>query len=485
MAPKQSRAFMFTLNNPTPATDALIRGWFESGDVVYVTWQKEKAPSTGTLHMQGYVITKANEKSKAGFSLKWCKDNLSPKAHWEVRMGSHKQAEDYCRKKDSRVDGPWRLGEWKDQEDTRAEAGERIKKVTLLDVKASIDKGMTDKMLWEQHFGSMTRYSAAFDRYKLITQVGERKQPYVFFFWGPPGTGKSRRALEIADKNGGAFWYNAAGDKAWFDGYNPAQHKVIVLDDFKGNLPYTMLLRMLDRYPMQVEIKGGTVAFNPDIIIITSNTPANQWYFQDNINFDHGALLRRLQHPYGMTMEYKASTNPTVEEPLDMPALEDIYDDIVEGKLFKQFEEAVAAPTIDLTADDFVDDDEEAIARAEQASLARGETHSDENYDEDAYDFGDDPDLGEGAQPGGAVSITSDLDRDFDESPKFVSARTLRRTDEDSLVFNKPLNKAGMFKKVGPEPVQSILSFKRPTTQDNKKRRIMVSMKDNNDDDDG
>lgn len=488
-----SRTFMFTLNNPVAGINAIIKSWLDCGDVVFVTWQKEKG-AAGTEHVQGYVVTQPNPKSKSGYSIKWCKENLNGKAHWEARKGTHKQAVDYCNKKDTRIDGPWTIGAWKDEEENRAAVGERHKE-SLADVKKAIDNGATDEMLWEQHFALMTRYGNNFKNYQLVKQVGERKQPYIFFFWGEPKCGKSARAKTIGDRNGGAFWWNSSGgDRAWFDGYNPAQHKVVVLDDFRGNIPYTMLLKMLDRYPLQVEVKGNSVAFNPNIIIITSNIPANQWYHQDNPTFDNTPLLRRLAPPFGHSECMKKDPNfvqsdAEVNE-LPPPLNEDIIYMIEKGDLHdmwkKETKEAIAAPpTIDLTQDElqfWTDREEAEIARAEQASLAMGD------YEEtDSYEFASEPDLGEGAQPGGAVSITStlhdknnELERD-EVSPRWVSARTLRRTDSDQLAFMTPLHKAGMWKKVGPEPVQTLLSFRK--AQENKKRRIMVPMNDNNDDD--
>jgi len=485
MAPKQSRAFCFTLNNPVRAD--IPKDWFDAKDVVYVVWQVEVGEA-GTQHLQGYLITKENPKSKAGFTIKWCKDNLNGKAHFEPRMGTHKQARDYCTKEESRKMGtgfgPWELGHWKDQDTTRAEAGERAKKVSLLDVKATIDAGATDAMLWDKHFSAMARYSNAFKQYQLTSQVGERRQPYIVCYWGEPGCGKSMKAKEMADKNGGAFWYSSYASN-WWDGYNPSQHNVVVLDDFKGNIPHKMLLRMLDRYPLQVEVKGSTIAFNPAVIIITSNHPPNQWYFEDNVNYDHGPLLRRLDAPFGKTIEMKK--DPHFKETTlynNMPPIDDILEDLESGALFNGLEDEVnkaAKAIIDLTDDDFVEDDEEAIALAEQASMAATD------YPEDYYDFEQDPDLGEGAQPGGAVSITADLDRDFaaagaEASPRFVSARSmLRRTDSSSLVFNTPSDR-GPFKKLGTGKVQTELSWAKPAPE--KRRKIMVSMPNHDDDGD-
>jgi len=475
MAKKQSRAFMFTLNNPVRSD--IPKDWFDAKDVVFVVWQEEWAPQTHTPHLQGYCITKANPKSKAGFTIKWCKENLNGKAHWEARMGSHKQAVQYCTKDESRggsenlnndirknLYGPWTLGEWKDQEETRSEVGERSKKVNLLDVKAAIDAGATEGMLWEKHFSQMLRYGNGFKNYQLVKSAGTRVQPFVIVLWGEPGCGKSAKALEIATANGGGHWFSSTNDKAWWDGYNPHQHKVVVFDDFKGGIPYTTLLRVLDRYPLQVEGKGYTLQFNPAVIVITSNFKPNEWYFQGqaDANFDCSALLRRLEAPYGKTIEMKKT--PGFKAPEDQININEVFDDICNGAFFKELAKEVdaAKSLIDLTNDE--DFDQEEIAEAERRSLAQGE--GDDHYDCHGSFYSSDEDL-----TGRAVSITNDLDRDFNKVPHFVKASTLRRTDTSSLAFNTPLNKAGAFKKIGPQPVQTQLTWTR-------KRKVI-----NNDDD--
>ena len=51
------------------------------------------------------------------------------------------------------------------------------------------------------------------------------------------------------------------------------------------------MLRLLDRYPFQVEIKGAHVQFTSKLIVITSNKSPDSWYKCEN-----SALLRRIDH---------------------------------------------------------------------------------------------------------------------------------------------------------------------------------------------
>jgi hypothetical protein len=75
----------------------------------------------------------------------------------------------------------------------------------------------------------------------------------------------------------------------WFDGYEG--QKLVLFDDFdKGQISFRLLLRLLDRYPMQVPIKGGFVEWCPRVIYITSNLGPARWYPSE----DYMVLHRRL-----------------------------------------------------------------------------------------------------------------------------------------------------------------------------------------------
>lgn len=68
--------------------------------IKFAVWQKEEAPTTKTLHIQGYI--ELTEK----VSMKWLKENMSnDELHLEPRKGTQKQAIDYCTKEETRVEG--------------------------------------------------------------------------------------------------------------------------------------------------------------------------------------------------------------------------------------------------------------------------------------------------------------------------------------------------------------------------------------------
>lgn len=109
----------------------------------------------------------------------------------------------------------------------------------------------------------------------------------VTVFWGPTGTGKTRRAWEL----GGMDAYPKVPNTKFWDGYQG--QKVVIIDEFRGDISISNLLRWFDRYPVLVEIKGSSTILCAETVYITSNLSPREWYRDlDEATVD--ALLRRL-----------------------------------------------------------------------------------------------------------------------------------------------------------------------------------------------
>jgi len=91
---------------------------------------------------------------------------------------------------------------------------------------------------------------------------------HVIWCYGPSGSGKTRWIYDYIAENGlDAYW--AMSGARWFDGYDA--HNTLVLDDYRmENYPLHFFLRLLDRYPMRVEIKGGTRQMRATTILLSS-----------------------------------------------------------------------------------------------------------------------------------------------------------------------------------------------------------------------
>jgi hypothetical protein len=107
-------------------------------------------------------------------------------------------------------------------------------------------------------------------------------------FWGRTGTGKSRLAWEEA----GLEAYSKDPRTKWWDGYLGQAN--VVIDEFRGTIDIAHLLRWLDRYPVRVENKGGSVSLSATRFWFTSNLDPRLWYPDvDSETVD--ALVRRIE----------------------------------------------------------------------------------------------------------------------------------------------------------------------------------------------
>lgn len=270
----QLRYWCFTLNNPTDEEIESLQSLSSlNTDVTYLVFQLERGENN-TMHIQGYV------EFQRSIRLNKVKIMISRRCHLERRMGTALQASNYCKKEATRHLGPWEYGEI-----STVSPGRRN---DLNDIKQKIDAGASERTLWNEHFGTMCRYHRGISMYKVLTLTPRNFKTNVFIYWGQPGTGKSKHAAENYPD---AYWKPRG---SWWDGYNGQES--VIIDDFYGWLPFDTLLRLMDRYPLLVEVKGTYVHFVSKNLVITSNLCMGEWY--KNTNLDFNALKRRVEFFY-------------------------------------------------------------------------------------------------------------------------------------------------------------------------------------------
>lgn len=110
----RSRGYCFTINNYLPEDEQRLRSLAgQGGPCTYVVWQREKAPETGTRHLQGYAYF-VSPKDFGAVRKLFQRSNGAYHASIFVAKGSPEQNIRYCTKEDTRLDepgsGPFELG---------------------------------------------------------------------------------------------------------------------------------------------------------------------------------------------------------------------------------------------------------------------------------------------------------------------------------------------------------------------------------------
>jgi len=268
--------YVFTYNNyDNPGMERLIQ--FARRPVVrYGIAGREVGGHTGTRHLQGYF------EFDRPVRLDWIKREAGVAAlHLEIAKGSQEQNIEYCSKE----------GDIAFEHGDRRRGGQGARS-DLLEVKEMLDSGESMRSVAESHFGSFCRHHKAFRLYRELRQEERAWRTQVVWLWGPTGTGKSWRAMEEArNLCPGSVCRIADQTLKWFEPY--AGHKGVVLDDFTGDCKLELVLRLFDRYPEMVPIKGGFVPWVPRIVWVTSNFSPNQLW-RGNGEVQHAALERRI-----------------------------------------------------------------------------------------------------------------------------------------------------------------------------------------------
>lgn len=263
-----AKHWCFTLNNYGPNDIHRLEQLASGDSITYLCFGKETGAS-GTPHLQGYVSFSSRK------SRNRAKQAIGSRAHLESAKGSPQQNRDYCSKD----------GDFTEYGTLPSGQGSRR---DLEELKTAIESGCDLRTIQTQFFREYLRYPRAIESMVLRNSSTRQWETQVKVLWGPTGTGKTRKVHEEVEASN---LYSHPGGR-WFDGYEG--HTDVLFDDFGGSeFKITYLLKLLDRYPMRVPIKGGFVQWVPKTIWITSNHHPEEWY-QGAKQMHRDALERRL-----------------------------------------------------------------------------------------------------------------------------------------------------------------------------------------------
>jgi len=281
------RSYCFTLNNP----EGELPQWEK---VRYVIWQLEKGDN-GTPHWQGYV--ELTQQCRLSALKKWL-----PTAHFEPRNGTREQARDYCRKEDSRQDGPWERGNW--------EAGGAGSRNDITAARNAILAGADKRKVLDEFPEVLAKFprfvdtclkvasEASCSKIEQFTPKYPFQQKILDLVNGPPSdrqivwvhdpfgnSGKSYMSKYLVDCKG-AFYTN--GGKATDIAYAYNSEPIIIFDyvrDSKEYVGYGIMEQLKNGILFSSKYESGMRRFNtPHVIVFANFAPEADKFSADRLH---------------------------------------------------------------------------------------------------------------------------------------------------------------------------------------------------------
>ena len=218
----------------------------------YIAYGKETCPDTEREHYQAFTWLKKKKTLSGAIRLlhQWL-----PGAHIEMAKGTLSQNEAYCSKEGELITWgtPPEQGKRKDLEDLAAK---------IKDGETTVSEVLDNDPMMIHKYG------------RTLQKIEDKRLRRTFRDWemicewiyGETGSGKSRYAMEGFDPD---THYKYPYDGDWWDGYTGQE--TVIIDEFRGQIPFSLLLQLMDRYPMSVRQRGKEpFPFLAKKIIITS-----------------------------------------------------------------------------------------------------------------------------------------------------------------------------------------------------------------------
>ncbi len=255
MSKKKDRTWCFTLFSEG-TTKCSASAFTLTPKIRYLVWQLEKCDETGKEHFQGYA------EFATPMRLNAVKKLLGyDKVHLEARLGTRDEARAYCMKTDTRLDGPFELGEWS--------SGGQGKRVDLTAAAKIIREegihALADAM--PGTFILRQRMFREYQNYWDLRNSSTSREVVSFWISGPSDIGKSHLVYTSCDN---LFAITPGTGQLWYDGYN--KEKFLLIDDLMLNtIPACDMIHIADKWRYRCPVKGGFVNACWNVVLVTCN----------------------------------------------------------------------------------------------------------------------------------------------------------------------------------------------------------------------
>lgn len=257
----------------------------EDNGIRFIAYGREICPESGRPHHQMFMYLWSPStfgKKKLNIIGNWW-----GKKHCNVApmRGSFRNNADYCSKESSLI----KIGD-EPRQGARGDIAENV---------AMIRSGELDPAgLRALDFQHAHLYGRTYDKVyqDTLSMLYRTEMTEGVWLHGPTGCGKSMMAFAGFDP---LTHYVFNTETKWWDGYRPDKHMTIIIDEFRGEIAFRILLRLLDKWPFKVPVRNcPDVPFLAKKVIITSSmspekVARREWNLHTSDSIDQ--LKRRLR----------------------------------------------------------------------------------------------------------------------------------------------------------------------------------------------
>lgn len=231
--------------------------WFEKhpGNPTWFIVGREVCPDTRKKHLQGAMVLGKRVSFKVlkqWFPFK--------RAHIEPMRGEPVDSQKYCQKEGDFLEFgtcPAPKAKPLDQAIEDIRAGKPLSEIARVNFQGS---------------RALVIHGRGLQQLESVLTPVRTTPPVCLWLYGPTGVGKTRTAFEVGERYcqlATSPWISADQELRWFYGYYG--QPVAIFDDFRPKkIRFDFILRLTDRYPFTVPLKGSSVNWAPKLIFFTT-----------------------------------------------------------------------------------------------------------------------------------------------------------------------------------------------------------------------
>lgn len=168
----------------------------------------------------------------------------------------------------------------------------------LIEFREAIKRGVDDAELFERHLPVLAKYPRLEGRLRRSyakMQTSEFRQVECVVYFGPGGTGKSRKALydDAGKRLPDTYIVPDTENLKWWLDYDG--ESTIVINEMDGSkCKFSRWKEICDGHQMTIQTKGEHTYARWTKVIMTTNVHPNDWWDKPGAHMNHPEFARRV-----------------------------------------------------------------------------------------------------------------------------------------------------------------------------------------------